>query len=165
MSAVVTVAVIFFVYQSTHGTSSPDNFPWPPAPVEQVIADWVNDVKAANYTYYTFGVPAGATGISINGHFIVTGDTGNDIVCLILDEDGFTTSGTDIRPTLPSTAARSPRQRSDQRISCRENTTSCSTTVFRCSRGRWFRYRLSRSPLQRSFLNSHKLGMFLAFTV
>jgi hypothetical protein len=25
-----------------------------------------------------------------HGHFIVTGGTGNDIVCLILDEDGFT---------------------------------------------------------------------------
>ena len=39
--------------------------------------------------WYTFVVPPGANTIAVNGHFTATGGTGNNIVCYILDADGF----------------------------------------------------------------------------
>jgi len=34
-------------------------------------------------------VPENAAQVAVNGHFAATGGTGNDIICFILDEDGF----------------------------------------------------------------------------
>ncbi|HEY2971453.1 MAG TPA: zinc-ribbon domain-containing protein [Pyrinomonadaceae bacterium] len=46
-------------------------------------------VKAGSYAWYPFAVPAGATGVTVSGHFTAAGGTRNDIQVYILDEDGF----------------------------------------------------------------------------
>jgi hypothetical protein len=47
-------------------------------------------VNASGYTWYKFDVPEHASNVVLDGHFTASGGTGNDIVCYILDEDGFT---------------------------------------------------------------------------
>lgn len=65
----------------------------PPPPIPQphfvAIANGAAVVAAASYSWYTFVVPPNAGLIAINGRFVATGGTGNDIVCYILDDDGF----------------------------------------------------------------------------
>jgi hypothetical protein len=47
-------------------------------------------VNATAYTWYKFDVPENVSDVLVNGHVTASGGTGNDIVCYILDEDGFT---------------------------------------------------------------------------
>jgi hypothetical protein len=67
--------------------------PQPPPPIPQphfvTIANGAAVVAAASYSWYTFAIPPNAGAISINGRFVATGGTGNDIVCYILDDDDF----------------------------------------------------------------------------
>lgn len=65
----------------------------PPRPQPQThsipVTNGALDVNAGSYSWYTFTVPAGAAGATVNGHFLAAGGTGNDIKVYILDEDGF----------------------------------------------------------------------------
>ncbi len=47
-------------------------------------------VNASGFTWYKFEVPQNANNVAVDGHFTASGGMGNDIVCFILDEDGFT---------------------------------------------------------------------------
>jgi len=54
-----------------------------------VVVDSALTVNARSFSWYAFTIPAGATTVSLNGHFAATGGTGNDIQVYVLDEDGF----------------------------------------------------------------------------
>jgi|HubBroStandDraft_6_1064221.scaffolds.fasta_scaffold41350_5 hypothetical protein len=63
----------------------------PPIPQPHVvaIANGAAVVAAASYSWYTFTIPFDAQTISINGRYTATGGRGNDIICYILNDDGF----------------------------------------------------------------------------
>jgi hypothetical protein len=55
----------------------------------QVLANSAITVQAASYVWYRFEVPAGATNISVDGHFSAAGGVGNDIDVVVLADDAF----------------------------------------------------------------------------
>ncbi len=60
-----------------------------PKPRSLPITNGAAAIPAGSYSWYTFGVPVGASTVAVNGHFSATGGTGNDIQCYILDDDGL----------------------------------------------------------------------------
>jgi predicted nucleic acid-binding Zn ribbon protein len=72
----------------TQQLSSPS--PPPPQLHKVVIGTGAMTISAANATYFTMAVPAGATNVRVQGHFSATGGTGNDIEIYLLDQDQFT---------------------------------------------------------------------------
>lgn len=58
-------------------------------PHQEKIVDSAFTVGAVSLQPYRFEVPAGARDIRVDGHFVATGGTGNDIQVLILGEDDF----------------------------------------------------------------------------
>lgn len=60
-----------------------------PQPHSINLTNGAATVGATSYTWYKFVVPENAAQVAVNGHFVATGGTGNDINCFILDEDGF----------------------------------------------------------------------------
>jgi len=65
--------------------------PQPPQPQPHSVnlTNGATTVNAASYVWYTFVIPQNSSIVAINGHFTATGGQGNDIICYILDEDGF----------------------------------------------------------------------------
>jgi hypothetical protein len=53
------------------------------------ITDTTFTVRNLGYVYDQFSVPAEAKNISVNGHFVANGGTGNDIEVYVLNADGF----------------------------------------------------------------------------
>jgi len=47
-------------------------------------------VNASNYSYFTMPVPAGASNVSVQGHFTATGGSGNDIEGYLLSQEQYT---------------------------------------------------------------------------
>jgi hypothetical protein len=58
-------------------------------PHTDTIIDSAFTVSAISSRFYRFEIPPGATGIRVEGHFVATGGTGNDIQALVLSEDDF----------------------------------------------------------------------------
>jgi hypothetical protein len=58
-------------------------------PHTDTIIDSAFTVDAISSKDYRFEVPPGATDIRVDGHFVATGGTGNDIQVLVLGEDDF----------------------------------------------------------------------------
>jgi hypothetical protein len=54
-----------------------------------MLKDTAFVVGASGYTYEGFTVPSGATQVKLQGHFVATGGSGNDIEAYVLTEDGF----------------------------------------------------------------------------
>jgi|WetSurMetagenome_2_1015567.scaffolds.fasta_scaffold50446_4 hypothetical protein len=56
---------------------------------QSIVHDIVT-VKAGGYHYYTVTVASGMQDARITGRFTASGGSGNDIIVLVLDSDGFT---------------------------------------------------------------------------
>ncbi len=60
-----------------------------PQPRSVTIVNSAAAINAHSYLWYTFTVPPNATIVALSGHFTATGGSGNDIICYVLDDDGF----------------------------------------------------------------------------
>ncbi len=58
-------------------------------PHTATIAGGSFTVEASHYSYYRFTVPQDATDIVVNGHFSVSGGSGNDIEVYLISENDF----------------------------------------------------------------------------
>jgi hypothetical protein len=102
IAALVALALIavFGVAKIVSVASSPPTLVVPQIPSQLVpqyvprqhsltITDTAFTVKAGSSEYFEFSIPANTTNVFVDGHFIATGGTGNDIEVYILNSDQF----------------------------------------------------------------------------